>query len=167
MNETTNSNPFNKYIAERYFKELGIYDKALGTYFSDNQRLITTEDLVYSYLPSILNDKEVFGEGRIPSWVWIERLESLHYKIKEAKRVYKLFKKVKKQRELFYKDLHRSAKNYNTIGLDKCEKKEYYDLSTKNLYNHYIKTESDLVAELSEILEELMEALDDKLNETI
>ena len=65
-------------------------------YFSDNQRIITAEDLVYSYLPSILNDKEVFGEGGIPSWVWLERLETLHYKIKEAKRVYKLFKKVQK-----------------------------------------------------------------------
>ena len=167
MNETTNSNPFNKYIAERYFKELGIYNNALGMYFSDDQRLITVEDLVYSYLPSILNDKEVFGEDKIPSWVWLERLESLHYKIKEVKGVYKLFKKAKKQKELFYKDLNKSAKEYNTIGFDNRDKMEYYEVSTKNLYDYYLKTESDLKRELFEILEEVMEALDDKLNETI
>ena len=167
MNETTNNNPFNKDIAERYFNELRIYDNALGMYFSDNQRLITAEDLVYSYLPSILNDKEVFGEDKIPSWVWLERLETLHYKIKEVKRVYKLFKKAKKQKRLFYKDLNKSVKEYNDISLDNREKMEYYDVSTKNLYNHYIKTESDLKTELFEILEEVMEALDDKLNETI
>ena len=167
MIETTNNNPFNKDIAESYFNELRIYDNALGSYYFITKPINIAEELVYSYLPSILNDNEVFGEDKIPSWVWLERLETLHYKIKEVKRVYKLFKKAKKQKELFYKDLHRSAKNYNNISLDNQEKMEYYDVSTKNLYNHYIKTESDLVAELSEILEELMAALDDKLNETI
>ena len=167
MNETTNSNPFNKAIVERYFNELRIYDNALGSYYFITKPINIAEELVYSYLPSILNDKEVFGEDKIPYWVWLERLETLHYKIKEVKGVYKLFKKAKKQKELFYKDLHRSAKNYNNISLDNREKMEYYDVSTKNLYNYYLKTESDLKRELFEILEEVMEALDDKLNETI
>ena len=167
MNETTNSNPFNHDIVERYFKELEIYDNALSAYNFITKPINIAEELVYSYLPSILNDKEVFGEGGIPSWVWLERLEPLHYKIKEVKRVYKLFKKSKKQKELFYKDLNKSVKEYNDISLDNREKMEYYDVSTKNLYNYYLKTESDLKRELFEILGEVMEALDDKLNETI
>ena len=166
MIETTN-NPFNKDIAERYFNELRIYDNALGSYYFITKPINIAEELVYSYLPSILNDKEVFGEDKIPSWVWLERLETLHYKIKEVKRVYKLFKKAKKQKRLFYKDLNKSVKEYNDISLDNREKMEYYDVSTKNLYNYYLKTESDLKTELFEILEEVMEALDDKLNETI
>ena len=167
MNETTNSNPFNKDIIERYFNELRIYDNTLGSYYFITKPINIAEQLVYSYLPSILNDKEVFGEDKIPSWVWLERLESLHYKIKEVKGVYKLFKKAKKQKELFYKDLNKSAKEYNTIGFDNRDKMEYYEVSTKNLYDYYLKTESDLKRELFEILEEVMEALDDKLNETI
>ena len=123
------------------------------------------EDLVYSYIPSVLSNKKVFGETLIPTWVWLETLEETTKKVKQLKRLHKNWKKIKKQRKHFYNELKEDI----SAGLPICgndrDKLDYYEIAVQNAYRSYQSNGYEIAHNLVDMLTEIEEALTNKLNE--
>lgn len=155
---------FNIAVAERYINEIRRYLQILYDQHEIEQIGIV-EDLVYSYIPSVLNDKQVFGETLIPTWVWLETLEETRKQIKQLKRLHKNWKRIKKQRKHFYNELKEDI----SAGLPICgsdsNKLNYYELAVVNSNRSYQSKEYEVTHNLIDMLTEIEEVLTNKLNE--
>ena len=151
-------------VAERYIEEINRYRRFLFEHYKTEQIGII-EDLVYSYIPSVLSNKKVFGETLIPTWVWLETLEETTKKVKQLKRLHKNWKKIKKQRKHFYKELKEDI----SAGLPICgndrDKLDYYEIAVQNAYRSYQSNGYEIAHNLVDMLEEIIETLTNKLNE--
>ena len=155
---------FDIVIAERYIEEINRYRRFLFEHYKTEQIGII-EDLVYSYIPSVLSNKKVFGETLIPTWVWLETLEETSKQIKQLKRLHKNWKKIKKQRKNFYNELKEDI----SAGLPICgndrDKLDYYEIAVQNAHRSYQSKEYEIMHNLRDMLEEIIETLTNKLNE--
>ena len=155
---------FNIAVAERYINEIRRYLQILYDQHEIEQIGIV-EDLAYSYIPSVLNDKQVFGETLIPTWVWLETLKEITKQIKQLKRLHKNWKKIKKQRKHFYNELKEDI----SAGLPICgndrDKLDYYEIAVQNAYRSYQSNGYEIAHNLVDMLEEIIETLTNKLNE--
>ena len=155
---------FDIVVAERYIEEINRYRRFLFEHYKTEQIGII-EDLVYSYIPSVLSNKKVFGETLIPTWVWLETLEETSKKIKQLKRLHKNWKKIKKQRKHFYNELKEDI----SAGLPICgsdrDKLDYYEIAVQNAHHSYQSKEYEVTHNLLDMLEEIIETLTNKLNE--
>ena len=162
MNETKMK--FDIVIAERYIEEINRYRRILFEHY-ETEQIGIIEDLVYSYIPSVLSNNKVFGETLIPTWVWLETLEETAKKIKQIKRLHKNWKKIKKQRKHFYNELKEDI----SAGLPICgsdrDKLDYYEIAVQNAYRSYQSKEYEVTHNLRDMLEEIIETLTNKLNE--
>ena len=162
MNETKMK--FDIVIAERYIEEINRYRRILFEHY-ETEQIGIIEDLVYSYIPSVLSNKKVFGETLIPTWVWLETLEETAKKIKQIKRLHKNWKKIKKQRKHFYNELKEDI----SAGLPICgsdrDKLDYYEIAVQNAHRSYQSKEYEVTHNLRDMLEEIIETLTNKLNE--
>ena len=162
MNETKMK--FDIVIAERYIEEINRYRRILCEHY-ETEQIGIIEDLVYSYIPSVLSNNKVFGETLIPTWVWLETLEETAKKIKQIKRLHKNWKKIKKQRKHFYNELKEDI----SAGLPICgsdrDKLDYYEIAVQNAYRSYQSKEYEVTHNLRDMLEEIIETLTNKLNE--
>ena len=162
MNETKLK--FDIDIAERYIEEINRYRRFLFEHYKTEQIGII-EDLVYSYIPSVLSNKKVFGETLIPTWVWLETLEETTKKVKQLKRLRKNWKKIKKQRKHFYNELKEDI----SAGLPICgndrDKLDYYEIAVQNAHRSYQSKEYEVTHNLRDMLEEIIETLTNKLND--
>ena len=79
MNETKLK--FDIVIAERYIEEINRYRRLFFEHYKTEQIGII-EDLVYSYIPSVLSNNKVFVETLIPTWVWLETFKLTSKQIK-------------------------------------------------------------------------------------
>ena len=155
---------FNIAVAERYIDEIRRYLQILFDQH-ETEQIGIVEDLVYSYIPSVLNDKQVFGETLIPTWVWLETLEEITKQIKQLKRLHKNWKRIKKQRKHFYNELKEDI----SAGLPICgndrDKLDYYEIAVQNAYRSYQSNGYEIMRDLVDMLEEIIETLTNKLNE--
>ena len=155
---------FNIAVAERYIDEIRRYLQILFDQH-ETEQIGIVEDLVYSYIPSVLNDKQVFGETLIPTWVWLETLEEITKQIKQLKRLHKNWKRIKKQRKHFYNELKEDI----SAGLPICgsdwDKLKYYELAVVNSNRSYQSKEYEVTHNLVDMLTEIEEVLTNKLNE--
>ena len=155
---------FDIVIAERYIEEINRYRRFLFEHYKTEQSGII-EDLVYSYIPSVLSNKKVFGETLIPTWVWLETLEETTKKVKQLKRLRKNWKKIKKQRKHFYNELKEDI----SAGLPMCgndrDKLDYYEIAVQNAHRYYQIKEYEVTHNIQDMLEEIIETLTNKLNE--
>lgn len=162
MNETKMK--FDIDIAERYIEEINRYRRILFEQY-ETEQIGIIEDLVYSYIPSVLSNKKVFGETLIPTWVWLETLEETTKKIKQLKRLRKNWKRIKKQRKHFFNELKEDI----SAGLPICgsdrNKLDYYEIAVQNAHRSYQSKEYEITHNLRDMLEEIIETLTNKLNE--
>ena len=162
MNETKMK--FDIVIAERYIEEINRYRRILFEHY-ETEQIGIIEDLVYSYIPSVLSNNKVFGETLIPTWVWLETLEETAKKVKQLKRLHKNWKKIKKQRKNFYNELKEDI----SAGLPICgsdrDKLDYYEIAVQNAHRSYQSKEYEVTHNLRDMLEEIIETLTNKLND--
>ena len=155
---------FDIVIAERYIEEINRYRRILFEHY-ETEQIGIIEDLVYSYIPSVLSNNKVFGETLIPTWVWLETLEETAKKVKQIKQLRKNWKKIKKQRKHFYNELKEDISAGLTICGSDRDKLDYYEIAVQNAYRSYQSKEYEVTHNLRDMLEEIIETLTNKLND--